>query len=1569
MDNTIARAPFSVYYNVWTHIAAVFDGTAQQALLYINGTPVAQHRNMAYPANRLHTLQTPTLLMQLGSTNALGNVGERNTTFRGYMDEVRLWSRALSPRDIACGQYTSLQGTEPSLVLYYRCNDPIGSVRLCDATPNNTQADLRGARITIPTQARNIPQFLSVQPERVSDVFQCDRTRRYPIRIRNTSAGCVEHIVLSLVGTSAGAFEITPRQLTLSPEAETTATLTLTTQLTGTIQAAVSIARQNSCGDTLIIPITIQRTTVLAASPPSVTFGTLYAGCRETPFLERQLSLRNTSSQPLQLLGFRQQRAGMFRIVGTLQQTLAPGAAVQIPIRFFATDTAQIYRDTLFIRTNDTCQPELALPLSGTIEEAVIVRRGYGLARLDSVQFGRECPQTGISDPIEFTWESTVRGANIQIDTVIAPRFVRVRSVRYPVLLRSGVLAEPSFLRFAPLREGIVRDSVIIRSRIVGSTVAQCTFETIIHVSGIGSATNVLLNPSRLNFGTVVIGQQGNASMQVTNPSTQDTLQLLALLRRGEHFFLSAGRSFTLAPRASITIPVDFRPSADSTYTDELCIIEQQCFATTCATLLGQGMRGIFQFDSAVMRLDGVLGCTSRIDTLTITNISDTDQTLTNISFTDQSGGRIQILSGLNNPAIVSVVIRRGEKLVITFRYTPNDTTQDRTDAAFLRFRAGNQDWTLNIRATSIVPKLFVTPLTAFGVVEIGDRRLDTITVENISPVEVELTTLALPSGYTLHWSEYTIPRRLRPRERVRFGVTFSPQEDRRYNGIVTVSSLSPCLARTTGRFEGRGSRAEIEIGANPVNVGFTRPCDCRTAQTTLYNTSFAHTFTIESITIGASEPDSAFSRPELFSWISRFSPRGTVPYNLPPQEIDTLTIRFCPRSPATPQHVLNAATMRITARSPVRRQEFSIDLTGRRTLVMLPTPRILTFAPTLVNTDATPLMFALGIPTSTSQNPSPQPVVVDSIGFMSTDGISNSISAFRILSPARPIVLQPNQPPVSIQLGFRPTEARPYAARLVLYQSQPCLDIDTTILISGIGFVGALGLPFRFNSTEFRLDTFRLTTCGTVTIPIFSARNDVTDTLSIRLHLLFDTTRLSVLRVSSDIVPTERIIARSTAEGIEVQLSNVRLDSLRAVLRIELASRTQRRAVFPIRVDSIDIRRTQGGTFQLIPAGTFAYVVVEETRIAIAPASVPTVQFDSVQVLACSRRTLSVRNVGDRAVQALSLVHIPRDVRIVSSSPALSDTIQVGASLAITLEYCPRSEQRIDTTLSIRTAVPCPSITHATIAGRGFRPELPLIFSFTTATLRGTIGDTVVLPLRINRDIAVRIDTTQYWLRNFRFTVNLAYSPYSLKFLSAETPLRGGVLRAQNTFPQNASMRGLLTISFSSLDSVRAGTIALLRFIVAVPDTLITPLFINADSTSFQTDSLMFVKIRTIPTTATWTTDGICNLTFLPRTASSAGGNLATRTPLSVLKTYPNPASERVILEFDIHDAQPVALAIYDYTGNLVQMLLKGQTLVPGHYIIELATHTLPQGTYWWRMRTQATPSQTLVQPFVIIR
>jgi len=117
-DNTKTSVPFASYFNTWTHIAAVFDGNTNSVSIYVNSVLVAgPQNNPSYPARYLRPPEKQGLKLLFGSINGLSDNTSSNRTFRGQMDEIRLWNKVLTPQEIYCNMSKSLAWNTPNLSL------------------------------------------------------------------------------------------------------------------------------------------------------------------------------------------------------------------------------------------------------------------------------------------------------------------------------------------------------------------------------------------------------------------------------------------------------------------------------------------------------------------------------------------------------------------------------------------------------------------------------------------------------------------------------------------------------------------------------------------------------------------------------------------------------------------------------------------------------------------------------------------------------------------------------------------------------------------------------------------------------------------------------------------------------------------------------------------------------------------------------------------------------------------------------------------------------------------------------------------------------------------------------------------------------------------------------------------------------------------------------------------------------------------------------------------------------------------------------------------------------------
>lgn len=106
----------------WYHVAAVADYIGGWKYLYVNGIQVDMKPLTVLPNTRV--IQT-NLSACDGCTNYNSNYCK--------MDEVRIWTTALTGANIAANFQTCRTGSEPNLLVYYRCNQP-GSPNVYDGT-------------------------------------------------------------------------------------------------------------------------------------------------------------------------------------------------------------------------------------------------------------------------------------------------------------------------------------------------------------------------------------------------------------------------------------------------------------------------------------------------------------------------------------------------------------------------------------------------------------------------------------------------------------------------------------------------------------------------------------------------------------------------------------------------------------------------------------------------------------------------------------------------------------------------------------------------------------------------------------------------------------------------------------------------------------------------------------------------------------------------------------------------------------------------------------------------------------------------------------------------------------------------------------------------------------------------------------------------------------------------------------------------------------------------------------------------------------------------------------------
>ncbi len=117
----------------WIHVAGVAT-SATNVVLYVNG----ESRTVSYSGSGTGIISNP------ASTAYIGQNSRTLTSFDGEIDELSVWSKALSQNEVRDLMCAKLSGSEPNLETYYRFDEAPSSGTIVDLSPNGDDVLISG---------------------------------------------------------------------------------------------------------------------------------------------------------------------------------------------------------------------------------------------------------------------------------------------------------------------------------------------------------------------------------------------------------------------------------------------------------------------------------------------------------------------------------------------------------------------------------------------------------------------------------------------------------------------------------------------------------------------------------------------------------------------------------------------------------------------------------------------------------------------------------------------------------------------------------------------------------------------------------------------------------------------------------------------------------------------------------------------------------------------------------------------------------------------------------------------------------------------------------------------------------------------------------------------------------------------------------------------------------------------------------------------------------------------------------------------------------------------------------
>ncbi|MFW6276503.1 MAG: choice-of-anchor D domain-containing protein, partial [Bacteroidota bacterium] len=1224
-DNTRAGVSFSSYYDAWHHVAAVFDGAASSVTIYIDGKLEATETNTEYPVSRLRDLANDELPIQIGRTNALTNNPDLNRTFKGQLDEIRIWNKTFSESEIFCQKDMSLEGNEDGMLLYYRCNEEPWNFDLCDATDNgNTGLARSGAKCT--SSDRTYTKTVNVTPMNVSlpikDTIKCVNSKTYRFSVVNTSP-CAKNVRIRIRDVHKDKFTISPNNtLLLEQNIPQEFEITIDADFTGAITDRLDVYSFNRCRDWNTWSVNITRITELHYSTDGVDFGILKADCIENPWVDTVVTICNNSEEiqppgPVTVNSLYTNDPNVFRVIPseTLPHTLQPGECMEATVRFIAGSESDIFEDTLYVESDDRCEQMYKIPLKGEVIEALAIQTRNGSDRIDTIKFETTCVNF-ISQAEEYLWENLTQ-ENIFIDTIITPGHFISKSFKFPVLLEPETGYLPNYFRFLPESSGDFLDSAIFVVK-----TEDCTIHRKVYFKARGFFSDVDFLDTLVDFGDVMVGQESVRQVEVINKSP-DPLKLSVYLKKGDAYFLRGAKILNLGPGQTGSVDLTFKPSEPLEYFDEICIFDQRCYESRCIPVRGRGYTETFLYEPYVMETGNVIGCQSSRDTLIITNNTGQPLTLSNFVLDDPSGKFSHVrtvVSGADFTLNDAFDLGAGDRALLIFDYIPDDVTLDRADRAYIRYETQDgEKFAGELLGTSLRPKIFVTANVDFGTVEAGDTRMDTMTVENVSVASIRLDSVTADEGFEILWPR-DLPKQLAPGDSVMVIVRFAPTESKTYDGKLKAYSSEPCNVEESGDLLGEGEIIPLEMPLSVVSFGKIRPCDCEEREIQLINRSLVFDMNIDSIWIDDENITDAAT--EFFTWESyEYNSQGSVfPFSLSPMSTSILKVIYCPRVPSERDLLDHSARIHVKARGSGWSNEYNSYLSGIQALLTEPDRFNVYFPPTRVDTFAAPQYVEYSIP-GLDVNPQRSKIRVDSITFIPDERVFTASD-----SDGRPFYIEyDSSETFNIEVDFKPRAVRYYKAKMALHISEPCVYVDSTVSVEGSGFAPAFELSFNFDRQRSRLDTFRVINCDTLRIPVYSNPDIPAEFVDITMRLKYDTTKLDYAGAESIYLqdycdPYLPYIDADDSDslGTLFTLKNFcEVDSVRPFLLAKFVPKVER-DTFKIFIDSLFFDTEEVILYQLITQRDSALIIIQKPEFEV----LNTMNFDSVRVLDCAEDT-----------------------------------------------------------------------------------------------------------------------------------------------------------------------------------------------------------------------------------------------------------------------------------------------------------------------------------------------------------
>ena len=735
----------------------------------------------------------------------------------------------------------------------------------------------------------------------------------------------------------------------------------------------------------------------LTVSASSLNFGSVTVTTATT----QSLTLTSTGTSPVTVNSASITGAGFSLVGGSgLPVTLSPSQSMTLQVQYDPT-SAGAGSGQITISSNSSSASTAVVALSGTGIPA-------GTPPPTTPPSNPPPPTTPSSDPELSVSAGSLSFGSVTVDSPTTQSLTLTSTGTAAVTVNSAVITGAGFtivggslpttlnptqavtlqVQYDPTATGPASGEITISSN------SSSNATTVVTLSGTSTAApspQLSVSVARLNFGSVTVNSPTTQSLTLTSSGTSPVTVNSAAITGAGFTIIGSSLPLTLSPTQSVTLQVQFDPTATGPASGEITISSNSSTGgTTAVTLSGTSTAAASpQLSVSVARLNfgSVTVNSPTTQSLTLTSTGTSPVTVNSAAIT---GAGFTII-GSSLPVTLSPT--QSVTLQVQFDPTATGPASGEITISSDSSTGGTAAVTLSGTSTADVsPQLSVsTASLSFGSVTVGSPTTQSVTLTSTGTSPVTVNSAAITgTGFTFVGG-VALPVTLNPSQSVTLQVQFDPTVVGPASGAITISSNSSTGATPVVTLSGTSTAAtspQLSLSAGQLNFGSVTVKSPTTQSLTLTSTGTSPVTVNSAAITGAG-----------FTIVGG----GSLPTILNPAQTMTLQVQFDPTAAGPASGAITISSNSSTGGTTV------VTLSGTSTAAASPQ--------LLVSTGS------LSFGSVTVGSPTTQALILTSTGTspVTVDSAAITGAGFTVVSGSLPTTLSPTQS-VTLQIQFEPT-------------------------------------------------------------------------------------------------------------------------------------------------------------------------------------------------------------------------------------------------------------------------------------------------------------------------------------------------------------------------------------------------------------------------------------------------------------------------------------------------------------------------------------------------------------------